>query len=95
MLMVARRNAGLEISGRRGRRRSRLFLSAQPAADGGSRHGHHPDADEVVADGDTHCRFIWTTDILPDALAPYIDGQMTEGAKAIKAAMERQRVTGD
>jgi hypothetical protein len=52
------------------------------------RIAHHNASAEIVAEGDSHCRFIWTTDILPDALAPYIDGQMSEGAKAMKAALE-------
>ena len=52
------------------------------------RIAHHNASAEIVADGDHYCRFIWTTDILPDALAPYIDGQMSEGAKAMKVALE-------
>jgi hypothetical protein len=50
---------------------------------------HHNASAEIVADGATRCRFVWTTDVLPDALAPYIDAQMSEGAVAMKAALER------
>jgi hypothetical protein len=50
---------------------------------------HHNASAEITEDGADHCRFLWTTDILPDDLAPYIDSQMTEGAKAMKAALER------
>jgi hypothetical protein len=50
---------------------------------------HHNASAEIVADGDRRCRFIWTTDVLPDALAPYIDAQMEAGAQAMKAALER------
>jgi hypothetical protein len=50
---------------------------------------HHNASAEIVADGDGRCRFVWTTDVLPDALAPYIDAQMSEGAAAMKAALER------
>lgn len=50
---------------------------------------HHNASAEIIADGENHCRFIWTTDILPDDLAPYINLQMTEGAKAMKTALER------
>lgn len=53
------------------------------------RIAHHNASAEVVADGDSRCRFIWTTDVLPDALGPYIDGQMSEGAKHMKIALER------
>jgi hypothetical protein len=49
---------------------------------------HHNASAEVVADGAGRCRFIWTTDVLPDTIAPYIDGQMTEGARVMKAALE-------
>ncbi|MGZ6009479.1 MAG: SRPBCC family protein [Rhizomicrobium sp.] len=50
---------------------------------------HHNASAEIVPDGADRCRFIWTTDFLPDALAPYIDAQMSEGAKAMKQALER------
>jgi hypothetical protein len=53
------------------------------------RIAHHNASAEIIADGADCCRFIWTTDILPDELAPYIDSQMTEGAKAMTAALER------
>ena len=52
------------------------------------RVAHHNASAEIVADGAARCRFVWITDILPDALAPYIDAQMTEGAKAMKARLE-------
>jgi hypothetical protein len=51
---------------------------------------HHNASAEIVPDGTDRCRFIWTTDVLPDALATYIDDQMSEGAKAMKAALERR-----
>ena len=49
---------------------------------------HHNASAELVPDGASRCRFIWTTDVLPDAIAPYVDGQMTEGARVMKAALE-------
>jgi hypothetical protein len=49
---------------------------------------HHNASAEIVADGAARCRFLWTTDVLPDALAPYIEAQMGEGAKAMKAKLE-------
>lgn len=49
---------------------------------------HHNASAEIVADGPEHCRFLWTTDVLPDALAPYIDAQMRAGAEAMKAKLE-------
>ena len=50
---------------------------------------HHNASAEILPDGEGRCRFIWTTDVLPDALGPYIDAQMTEGGKAMKRALER------
>lgn len=50
---------------------------------------HHNASAEIIADGPDRCRFIWTTDVLPDAIAPYIDAQMSEGAKAMKLTLER------
>jgi len=53
------------------------------------RIAHHNASAEVVPNGDGRCRFIWTTDILPDALGAYIDGQMSEGARHMKITLER------
>ncbi|HWD28624.1 MAG TPA: SRPBCC family protein [Rhizomicrobium sp.] len=50
---------------------------------------HHNASAEILADGPARCRFVWTTDVLPDTLAPYIDAQMEAGAQAMKAALER------
>lgn len=50
---------------------------------------HHNASAEIIPDGAGRCRFVWTTDFQPDGLAPYIDAQMSEGAKAMKDALER------
>lgn len=52
------------------------------------RLSHHNASAEITEIDDNHCRFLWTTDVLPDAIAPYIDSQMSEGAKAMKAKLE-------
>ena len=52
------------------------------------RIAHHNASAEIVADGSDQCRFIWTTDVLPDAIAPYIDAQMSEGAIVMKRTLE-------
>ncbi|MBS0473195.1 MAG: SRPBCC family protein [Proteobacteria bacterium] len=54
----------------------------------GERLSHHNASAEIAVIDENHCRFLWTTDVLPDAIAPYIDGQMSEGAKAMKAKLE-------
>jgi hypothetical protein len=48
---------------------------------------HHSASAEIVADS-AGCRFIWTTDVTPDAMAPYIDAQMSEGAQIMKRTLE-------
>jgi hypothetical protein len=53
------------------------------------RMAHHNASAEIVPESASRCRFIWTTDVLPDALAPYIDQQMSEGAAVMKRAFER------
>ena len=43
---------------------------------------------EVRDEGDGGCRFVWTVDVLPDTLAPYVDDMMTRGAAVMKATLE-------
>jgi hypothetical protein len=54
----------------------------------GGRASHYAASAEVLEIGDGGCRFVWTVDVLPDALAPYIDDMMTRGAAAMKATLE-------
>ena len=49
---------------------------------------HHNASAEVSARGADQCRFVWITDVLPDAIAPYISSQMDLGVEAMKAALE-------
>jgi hypothetical protein len=44
---------------------------------------------QVLADGDTHSRVIWIVDVLPNEMAPYIDGQMDQAALAMQKALGR------
>jgi carbon monoxide dehydrogenase subunit G len=53
------------------------------------RAAHHNASVELIDEGPCRTRFVWTTDILPDDLAGYIDAQMTEATKVIKPALER------
>lgn len=50
---------------------------------------HHNGVAQVFAEG-TQTRFVWTTDLLPDAAAPAIDGMMTQAMPIIRATLERQ-----
>lgn len=47
------------------------------------RLAHHNASAQVFAEG-PRCRVLWVTDVLPDAVAPYIDGQMELGAEAMR-----------
>lgn len=54
---------------------------------------HHNGAAEVLAQGVHGCRFVWTADLLPDALAPAIAAMMDEGIAVIKQTLERAERT--
>ena len=51
----------------------------------------HSAAVQVVGDGDDRCRLLWTVDVLPHEVAPYIDGHMELAAKALRTFGERLR----
>ncbi len=55
----------------------------------GGRLSHHNAAAEVSEDGPGRTRFVWTTDLLPDAMAPAIEAMMTRGAEVMKDTLER------
>ena len=46
------------------------------------------EAAQVLAEGEGRSRFVWTVDVLPDALAPYVEDMMARGAAAMKEALE-------
>lgn len=50
---------------------------------------HHNASAEIVDLGDGSCRFVWTTDVLPESMAPRIEQMMEAGAAAMKACLER------
>jgi hypothetical protein len=49
----------------------------------------HSASIQVVADGENRSRMIWITDVLPNEIAPYIDGQMDLGAAAMQKNFRR------
>lgn len=53
----------------------------------GGRATHHNAAFQVVELGPARCRLAWTTDLLPDALAPAIGQMMEQGAQAIRSGL--------
>ena len=50
-------------------------------------YSHHNGAVELFADGAGATRFVWTSDLLPDALAAPTAGMMDQGLAAIRAAL--------
>ena len=54
------------------------------------RVSHYSASVQVKAEGEAHSRLIWTVDVLPNAIAPYIDGQMDLGAQAVQKALARR-----
>ena len=56
----------------------------------GGQAKHHNASIEIVSEGDTACRLIWTTDILPDALASFILGNVEAALPIMKKTIEAQ-----
>lgn len=57
----------------------------------GGRLTHHNASAQVLDRDGGRSLYVWTADILPDALAPVIDEMMTRGAAAMKSNLEAQR----
>ena len=51
----------------------------------------HSASVQVFADGEARCRLVWTVDVLPHDIAPYIDGQMDLAAAAMQRAFPPAR----
>ena len=60
----------------------RLAYSAQ------SERLEHHSASIEIAEAPEGARFTWIADLLPDAVAPYVDSQMRLGTQAVKAMFE-------
>jgi hypothetical protein len=55
------------------------------------RFTQHSASVQIVADGETRCRMLWTTDVLPHEVAPYISSQMDKGAAAVQKTFAKVR----
>jgi carbon monoxide dehydrogenase subunit G len=51
---------------------------------------HDNSAAQVSADGAGRTTFVWTKDVLPDAIAPRVSELMDQGLASIKATLERR-----
>jgi hypothetical protein len=50
---------------------------------------HYNAAVQVFADGNAHCRLVWTVDLLPNELANYVGRQMDAAVNVMKPTLER------
>ena len=50
----------------------------------------HSASAQVFAEGDGRTRFVWTADVLPNEIAPYMDAQMDLGVSAMQKALGRK-----
>ena len=72
-----------------------LFVGVDPAARrlayaiDNERLAHHNAAFQVIDEGPGKCRLVWTVDLLPDEIAPYMAGRMDAGLAAAKQTLER------
>jgi carbon monoxide dehydrogenase subunit G len=62
--------------------RMRIAYSAS-----GGRATHHNASAQVIPEGPDRCRFVWTTDLLPDAVAPAIAQMMERGVQAMRSVL--------
>ena len=56
---------------------------------GNERVKHYNGSVQVVADGDARSRMIWTIDVLPNEIAPYISEQMNLAVAAMQKTLGR------
>lgn len=54
----------------------------------GGPYRHHNGSAQVIEEPGGGCRFVWTSDLLPDELGPATAAAMDQGLAAIKAAQE-------
>jgi hypothetical protein len=48
----------------------------------------HSASVQVIADGEARCRLLWTVDVLPHEIAPYMNEQMDLAAAAMQKAFD-------
>ena len=54
---------------------------------------HHSAAMEIVSDGPERCRFVWTTDLLPDERVQTVAPLVEQGVEALVRTLESQPAT--
>ena len=56
----------------------------------GERLKQHSASVQVIADGDGRSRLLWTVDVLPHEIRPYMNAQMDQAALAMQQALGRR-----
>jgi Polyketide cyclase / dehydrase and lipid transport len=54
------------------------------------RIAQHSASVQIFDEGDGRCKFVWTVDVLPNSIAPYIDAQMDLAVTAMKAKLDHR-----
>jgi hypothetical protein len=50
----------------------------------------HSASVQIFDEGERRCKFVWTVDVLPNSIAPYIDAQMDLAATAMKTKLDHR-----
>lgn len=50
----------------------------------------HSASVQIFDESDGRCRFVWTVDVLPNSIAPYIDSQMDLAVSAMKVKLDHK-----
>ena len=50
----------------------------------------HSASVQVLPNGEARARLLWTVDLLPNEIAPYIEAQMDQGALAMQKPLRSQ-----
>ncbi|WP_424629091.1 SRPBCC family protein [Bradyrhizobium sp. SYSU BS000235] len=50
----------------------------------------HSASIQIFDEGNGRCKFVWTVDLLPNSIAPYIDSQMDLAVTAMKAKLDHR-----
>lgn len=53
----------------------------------GGKASHHLASAQLFTEGEGRTRFVWITDVLPDALGDYVDAMMTQGAAVMQRTL--------
>lgn len=51
----------------------------------------HSASVQIFDEGDGRSKFVWTVDVLPNSIAPYIDSQMDLAMTAMKTKLDHRR----